>query len=286
MENHLELEHLNLERYEHDDLKVRCFAMMLNKTTQCYKFYWFEAIIELLPDKNEIPYAEIVNEMLWDAWFTVTKYHLRLGPIIEGKSENNIEHAIHLIEHDPEVVQPMKKDLLFRIIEKDRRLLKDDYRKIETYVPYRLLSPFIDLKGGDPRWDRNKGELIKYINGYDGLPYYIAKSSSGDYSIKVNEKWRKFMLDNSTIIKGWIQVNKIKYLQQRNPGVPGIVYKLEDEKTERKLEKVRNLCITYSSITGKPLRDIYIVIRKLKETAYRLITLYHGRISKSMNFGI
>ena len=148
MYDSLELDNLNLENYKQDYLNVRCFAMMLNKTTQCYKFYWLEAIIELLPDKNEIPYAEIVDEMLWDAWFTVTKYHLRLGHVIEGKSENNIEHAIHLIEHDPEVVQPMKKDLLFRIIEKDRRLLKDDYKKIEKYVPYRLLSPFIDLKGG------------------------------------------------------------------------------------------------------------------------------------------
>ena len=137
----------------------------------------------------------------------------------------------------------------------------------------------------DPRWDRNKSELIKYINGYDGLPYYIVKRSSGDYSIKVDEKWRKFMLDNTTIIKGWIQVNKIKYLQQRNPGVPGIVYKLEDEKIERKLEKVRNLWITYSSITGRPLRDIYCD-KEIEGTAYHLITLCHGHISQAMNYGI
>ena len=210
MDDSLKLDHLNLESYEHNDLNVRCFAMMLNKTTQCYKFYWLEAIVELLPDKNEITYAEIVDEMLWDAWFTVTKYHLRLGPIIEGKSENNIEHAIHLIENDPEVVQPMRKNLLFSIIEKDRGLLKNDYKKIETYVPYRLLSPFVDLKGGDPRWDSNKSKLIKYINGYDGLPYYIVKNSSGDYSIRVDKKWRRFILDNSVIIKSWIQMNKIK----------------------------------------------------------------------------
>lgn len=46
MDDSLELDHLNLESYDHDDLYVRCFAMMLNKTTQCYKFYWLEAIVE------------------------------------------------------------------------------------------------------------------------------------------------------------------------------------------------------------------------------------------------
>ena len=43
-------------------------------------------------------------------------------------------------------------------------------------------------------------------------------------------------------IRGWIKMKKIKYLQDRNPGVPGLIYKLEPEKDkERKLENVRKL---------------------------------------------
>lgn len=61
MYDSLELDNLNLENYKQDYLNVRCFAMMLYKTTQCYKFYWLEAIVELLPDINEIPHAEIVD---------------------------------------------------------------------------------------------------------------------------------------------------------------------------------------------------------------------------------
>lgn len=43
-------------------------------------------------------------------------------------------------------------------------------------------------------------------------------------------------------IRGWIQMKKIKYLQDRNPGVPGIVYKLEPEnEKQRKLQNARRL---------------------------------------------
>ena len=48
--------------------------------------------------------------------------------------------------------------------------------------------------------------------------------------------------DNTVPILGWIQYEKVKWLQNNNPEVPGLVYKLEalDDK-KRKLEKVRDL---------------------------------------------
>ena len=48
--------------------------------------------------------------------------------------------------------------------------------------------------------------------------------------------------DHTVSILGWIQYEKVKWLQNNNPEVPGLVYKLlpMDEKM-RKLGKVRNL---------------------------------------------
>ena len=52
-------------------------------------------------------------------------------------------------------------------------------------------------------------------------------------------------------ISGWIKMKKIKYLQDRNPGVPGLIYKLEPEKDkERKLENVRKLWDCVIDING------------------------------------
>jgi hypothetical protein len=53
-------------------------------------------------------------------------------------------------------------------------------------------------------------------------------------------------------------MKKVRFLQDRNPGVPGIIYKLEDESLgQRQLEQVKNLWIAYSKTVQKPVIDIY-----------------------------
>ena len=52
-------------------------------------------------------------------------------------------------------------------------------------------------------------------------------------------------------------MKKVKYLQDRNPGVPGIIYKLEDEENKvRKLEKVRELWLAYETASGMNICDL------------------------------
>ena len=48
--------------------------------------------------------------------------------------------------------------------------------------------------------------------------------------------------DHTVNILGWIQYEKVKWLQNNNPEVPGLVYKLTPtEEKVRKLKKVRDL---------------------------------------------
>lgn len=62
------------------------------------------------------------------------------------------------------------------------------------------------------------------------------------YGILFRPIWMKMIQDNTVSILGWIQNEKIKWLQNNNPEVPGLVYKLAlmDEKM-RKLTNVRKL---------------------------------------------
>ena len=68
--------------------------------------------------------------------------------------------------------------------------------------------------------------------------------------------WIEMIQDNTVTILGWIQYEKVKWLQMNNPEVPGLVYKLAplDEKM-RKLGKVRKLWEAILNV--QPVLDVF-----------------------------
>ena len=128
---------------------MKDFSNIFDHNAQGYKFYWFESIIDILPQKSEMTFKEIMCKMIWKAWFSVTEYHLHLGPTREGQQANLIEGLVVKIEKIPGVKQPMTEEQLNRVIDDNFDLLRDDFNKLSTNVPYRLLSPFIKNPDGD-----------------------------------------------------------------------------------------------------------------------------------------
>ena len=62
--------------------------------------------------------------------------------------------------------------------------------------------------------------------------------------------------DHTVNILGWIQYEKVKWLQNNNPEVPGLVYKLTPtEEKVRKLKKVRDLWQDIMEV--QEIRDVY-----------------------------
>lgn len=90
-------------------------------------------------------------------------------------------------------------------------------------------------------WDQQT-RLIAYLELIDKnscIPYAIGSERGLEKKIIIDNRWRKFLVDNLASIRGWIQMKKIKYLQDRNPSVPGIIHKLESEnEKQRKLQSV------------------------------------------------
>ena len=85
---------LRLEIIYENNLDTDKFARMFNNKAQSYKFYWFEAILNLsVASEEDLTFEEIIDEMICEAWHTVTHYHLRLGPTVNGNAENFLEHA-------------------------------------------------------------------------------------------------------------------------------------------------------------------------------------------------
>ena len=53
---------------------------MMKSPSYCYKFYWLEAIIQLISEgKTESTFDEIIDEMITNAWYSVREFHIHLS---------------------------------------------------------------------------------------------------------------------------------------------------------------------------------------------------------------
>lgn len=148
-----------------NDLDTGKFARMLDDPSQCYKFYWLEAILNLLPtEEGDISFEKIIDEMICDAWYSVTRYKLHLGPTIRGKCENALERAINVINRDDQMSYASSKDEIMHGIEQQQAEIRADKLTLTINVPYRLLSSFLDEIGGSNKMWYKSGEMIRYIS--------------------------------------------------------------------------------------------------------------------------
>lgn len=243
------------------------FARMFNNKAQSYKFYWFEAILNLTIDnENDLTFDEIINEMICEAWHTVTHYHLRLGPTVNGNAENFLEHAIKTLNSSTtNLSQNPSKEELNSAIKQCEKELKRDKTRLTDYVPYKLLYPFFDTEGMEEglfyiKSDKHR-RLIAYmekLSGNENLLYTILDGVGLQKKIRINPFWRKMLIKNYSVIRSWVQYNKAEFLQDRNPGVPGIIYKICPENEDiRKLDQARTLWKSTVEFTGNPIKDIY-----------------------------
>lgn len=232
-----------------DGLEIRYLSRLFENTSECYKFFWFQAIIsKVLEGKDVIEYDELINEMIVNAWYMVTEYHLNLGP------RDTLETLIHELQKLSNLKSSESKDKILAYL----KLCTDDEAKrrkvtLTKNVPYRLQSPFIEGFGGNG-WKVSERKLIEQINREQRLIYYFDKYDGLNTKIHIQKEWVSYIQENQEILKGWLQYNLIMYLQKRNPNVPGISDKLYPPQ-ERKLEKVKKYWKLIASI--QPVYDIY-----------------------------
>lgn len=251
-----------------NQLDIKKFENLLSNNDQGYKFFWLEAIMKLLPNNNgSFTFEEVIEEMIWGAWRTVTHYHLRLGHTVNGNAENFLENAIRILyenSRDELANKTPSRDRLMFLIKKYEDKLIEDKNHLTDYVPYRLIKPFVDKEGKGYIDKKSYVRFIAYLNAYTKVNndffYNITDADCPlNRKIHINKEWRNFMINNYAVIMGWIRYNKAIFIQDRNPGVPGVMYKIapESEEKRRSLENVRTLWKMTVDLTGKPLYEIY-----------------------------
>jgi len=251
-----------------NNLDVKLFERLLSNNDQGYKFYWLEAIMRLIPSgRRVLSFEDIVNEMIWEAWKTVTYYNLRLGHTVNGNPENFLEHAIRTLEacsKEERANRNVSREMIISLIKKYDEKLITDKLHLTDYVPYRIIKPFVDKEGKEYIDKKQYGRFIAYLSEFNRINnnyfYTIIEASSPLYRcVSLNEQWYDFMIRNYAVIMGWIQYSKAHFVQDRNPDVPRVIDKISPESDEarKSLENARNLWISTVELTGKPLYEIY-----------------------------
>ena len=240
-------------------LEIDSFTKMLKDPSTCYKFYWLEAIVSLInANITETTIGDVIDEMIANAWYSVVEYHIHLSGYVRGDVVDGLERSvIRLKELSNLENTSSKSDIKSAISEHSKDMNRVKVQLINE-VPYRVFAGFFDNHNVRVNWNR-KTDLINLISTFDQtstrLPYTFGTGSSLNRRIIFNPDWIKMINDNTVEILGWIQYEKVKWLQNNNPEVPGLVYKLKPGDNERKLGKVRALWDGVLSCSD--IRDIY-----------------------------
>lgn len=236
---------LQIDTSYHNKLDISGFAQMMKNPSYCYKFYWLEAIVQLVSrDITETTFDEIINEMICNAWYSVREFHIHLSGIQGDEVKDGLERAVLKLSELSQLAANDSKVEILNAIKKFDKELREYKEQLTNMVPYRALAGFFS-KAETPEWDSIR-RMTAYIEKVNRevviLPYTLGESSKLNKEVHINPEWAEMIRDNTVAILGWIQYEKVKWLQNNNPEVPGLVYKLVpmDDKM-RKLNKVRKL---------------------------------------------
>jgi 5-methylcytosine-specific restriction endonuclease McrA len=225
-----------------EDLPIEKLAAVFNSTTNSYKYYWFLSILDFAKQNpvEDAPVDLLVIEMITLAWYPINYFKLSFGELDQ--------FSISILELQNSFGYPMdikgqelKAELIKR---KNDRIIKSIITKLSRYVPYRFISPwFINETIGI--LDTKKNALIKALSDQS----FTDESSPSIYrildsSIEINKLWKQYLIKHLPVLRGFSYWHLVKFLQRKNPNVPGISEKLFQPET-RLLKSARYFWNTY-----------------------------------------
>ena len=236
-----------IETKYYNKLDIEGFSHMMKDPSYCYKFYWLEAIVQLIAEGvTETTFDAVIDEMICNAWYSVREFHIHLsGMQLDGQVRDGLERAVNRLSELSELPANASKVEIKNAIKEHNKELKVAKEQLTNMVPYRALAGFFDKAEETADWGSVK-RMTAYIERINRdvvlLPYTLGESSKLKKEIRFHPTWMEMIQDNTVSILGWIQYEKVKWLQNNNPEVPGLIYKLAplDEKM-RKLGHVRKL---------------------------------------------
>ncbi|MHB8521001.1 MAG: HNH endonuclease domain-containing protein [Limisphaerales bacterium] len=236
--------------------KTFYLGQVFKDTTNSYKLVWFLAILSLIKRSGERSFrlADIFTEMATVAWHPVCLYRLSLG------RQDSLQHVVQEIQQTSGLLPNATSEAIRKFVSASADA-KAKLRFLKRFVPTLFLTPwFADKLRGQRDEAVRRREITAMATQTQTTPfaslYYFQRDA-----ITLNNSWLSFLAENSGIIQSFAEHNLARYLQARNPNVPGVVNKLRAP-TERQLTAARNfwrLVRTDFERAGKSaaFRDIY-----------------------------
>lgn len=213
-----------IELPNYGELNISTFSTLLDlsKLTNSYKIYWFSGILNIIEKKfpyNDcdfnITFKEIIVQMVVKSWFTILNYKLSLGKL------DKLAELVNKIQSKSELKYDCREEDIIDLLNNNTdKSIESSIENFYKYVPYRFVNSFYNVKEKN---DNRKNMLIKEKTRNDNYGIYRINDNN---SITINEVWYKYFVKNLPIIKDWVDYKLVKFLQRRNPNVPGISGKL------------------------------------------------------------
>jgi len=252
---------LSIDKKYYNTLYIEGFSHMMKDPSYCYKFYWLEAIVSLISEGvQETTFDAVIDEMICNAWYSVREFHIHLSGLpTDGIIKDGLERAVLTLSQLCDLKSNASKIEIQNAIRDHALELRSAKAQLTKMVPYRALAGFFTKTDAPADWEstRRMVAYIQKVNREDVLlPYTLGTSESLKKEIYFHPAWSEMIRDHTVSILGWIRYEKVKWLQNNNPEVPGLVYKLTplDEKM-RKLNHVRKLWEGILSV--HEVRDVF-----------------------------
>ena len=90
---------LTIDGKYYNTLDIESFSLMMKDPSYCYKFYWLEAIVQLISEGvKDTTFDAIIDEMICNAWYSVREFHIHLsGMQADGQVRDGLERAVLLL---------------------------------------------------------------------------------------------------------------------------------------------------------------------------------------------
>jgi HNH endonuclease len=213
-------------------------GQVFRNTDTTYKFFWFLALLHKAkvasPGSDlSLKIVALTREMVAQAWPCRRLFKLWFG------HQDQLQGLIDTLAKRCGLPDNAH---LHEVQQAAALLSESEVAILQDYVPYRFLSPWFRSALADVK-DHTRHGLIQILaerttHSPRPSPYCFDSVVGRPLAISVGSKWLTFLQSNHLPLKAFAQFSLARYFEVRNPGIPGIINKLERPGV-RKLDKPR-----------------------------------------------
>jgi hypothetical protein len=206
-------------------LRIGVLASAFRATSSSYKYYWFLALLDSLPHLDgPVLVTRIVRSMVVLAWFSVAQYRLSLG------RTDRLQQCVLDLQSQAGLAGTEPRQRLEAAL--DAWPERERWgQELARFVPGRFVGAWFPevarLRPYDRRGARDVARASDEAWGTPAEAPYRLFDRGGVQMIEVSPIWRRWLTDNLGLVRSHAQLHLCRYLQARNPGIPGIIDKME-----------------------------------------------------------